>query len=66
MIFFSIERDGEGHDTFVVSHRWWLFLAIAVPLTICVFVIWEVWRKRRAAQRESEWGVERMKIGHLS
>lgn len=37
MGFFSTSQDTHGEAIFTISHNWWLYLAISVPLTIlCV------------------------------
>jgi hypothetical protein len=30
-----------------VSSKWWILLAVTVPLNIVVFIIWKVWRDKR-------------------
>lgn len=34
MGFFSTSQDTHGEAIFTISHNWWLYLAISVPLTI--------------------------------
>lgn len=34
MGFFSTSQDTHGKAIFTISHNWWLYLAISVPLTI--------------------------------
>lgn len=34
MGFFSTSQDTHGKAIFTISHKWWLYLAISVPLTI--------------------------------
>ena len=34
MGFFSTSTDSNGKTIFTISHNWWLYLAISIPLTI--------------------------------
>ena len=34
MGFFSTSPDENGKAVFTISHKWWVYLAISVPLTI--------------------------------
>ncbi|KAJ3493736.1 hypothetical protein NLJ89_g10950 [Agrocybe chaxingu] len=47
MVFFNAENKEGGQMRLLVAPQWWLFPAAAVPLTILVFIVWVVWRKRR-------------------
>ncbi|CAA7270080.1 unnamed protein product [Cyclocybe aegerita] len=47
MVFFNSESKEDGQLRLTVAPQWWLFPAIAIPLTILVFIVWVVWRKRR-------------------
>lgn len=49
MAFFNAGTDEHGKATLEVSPLWWYFPTITIPLTILVFVIWEVWRRKRQA-----------------
>jgi hypothetical protein len=48
MVFFGVNVNADGGETFVVSRQWWLFLEITLPLTLTVFGIWIAWQWRRA------------------
>ncbi|CAA7271269.1 unnamed protein product [Cyclocybe aegerita] len=47
MVFFNSESKEDGQMRLIVAPQWWLFPAIAILLTILVFIAWVVWRKRR-------------------
>ncbi|KAJ3515320.1 hypothetical protein NLJ89_g1831 [Agrocybe chaxingu] len=47
MVFFNSENKEDGQVALLVSPQWWLFPAIAIPLTVIVFLVWVVWRRRR-------------------
>ena len=38
MGFFSTSQDENGKAIFTISHNWWLYLAISVPLTVLCLV----------------------------
>ncbi|KAL8736473.1 MAG: hypothetical protein Q9166_000265 [cf. Caloplaca sp. 2 TL-2023] len=50
MAFFNAGRDEHGKATLEVSPLVWYFPAITIPLTILVFCVWEVWRRKRQAK----------------
>lgn len=62
--FFSDASDGSGR--LVVSSQFWLFWAVAAPITIAIVIIWFLWinrkqvkklkdsRKRRVAEKDIE------------
>ncbi|KAK8127823.1 hypothetical protein PG984_008931 [Apiospora sp. TS-2023a] len=52
MGFFSTSDDG---SVFVVNSRWWIYLAIAVPLTTVVFVVMVYYQWRDGNKAEQEW-----------
>ena len=39
---FALEDDGTGNHSFVVSDLWWVYLVIAIPLTLITMGIWAV------------------------
>jgi hypothetical protein len=39
MVFFHIE-DNNGRTTFAVNSYWWLYLAVTIPTTFIVGVLW--------------------------
>ena len=43
MVFFSFDQDGSR--AVHVSPLWWLYLAITIPLTALVLVLWTVWMR---------------------
>jgi len=47
MVFFNVNMDEAGNEVFYVSKRWWYYIVVTVPLTLCVFVVWHVWRRFR-------------------
>jgi len=40
--------------TTVVSHRFWIYWAITVPLTIVVVLVWFIWIQRKDARHQRE------------
>ena len=44
MVFFNVQWDSTGQEQWQVSHRWWYYWAVTVPLTVAVFLVWLVWR----------------------
>ena len=52
MGFFSTSQDTHGKAIFTISHNWWLYLAISVPLTIlCLLSMgWYTVNKSKAKQ----------------
>ena len=51
MGFFSTDQDPSGHSLFVVSQKWWLWLAVSVPVTIVCFTVvayMTYWTKRKS------------------
>ena len=53
MGFFSTQSDANGQPQFMVSHNWWFFLALAVPMTaftmlsMVVGIAWQRWSEKR-------------------
>jgi hypothetical protein len=42
--FFSFERDGStGRPSFAVSHQFWIYWALSVPLTVVTLALWFWW-----------------------
>ena len=45
-----------------VSHWFWLYWVIAIPLTLAILLVWMLWyqwsndRYKKKRQREMEWG----------
>ncbi|KAK8034054.1 hypothetical protein PG993_009049 [Apiospora rasikravindrae] len=52
MGFFSTSDDG---GVFVVNSRWWIYLAVSVPLTSVVFVVMVYYQWRDGSKAEQEW-----------
>ncbi|KAI4283541.1 MAG: hypothetical protein L6R35_005131 [Caloplaca aegaea] len=52
MAFFNAGTDARGRATLEVSPLWWYFPTIAIPLTILVFSVWDVWRRERQAKAD--------------
>ncbi|KAK7958539.1 hypothetical protein PG988_013387 [Apiospora saccharicola] len=52
MGFFSTSDDG---SVFVVNSRWWIYLAVAVPLTTVVFIVMVYYQWRDGNKSEQEW-----------
>lgn len=44
---FALEDNGAGEHSFVVSDLWWIYLAIALPLTLITMGIWGLCLKFR-------------------
>lgn len=44
MVFFNTDPSNTG---LLVNSQLWLFFVITVPLTVAVFLTWELWRQRR-------------------
>ena len=38
MGFFSTSQGTDGRAVFVISHNWWLYIAISVPLTVLCLI----------------------------
>src|SRR5277367_3842787 len=47
MVFFNYDVDGNGNETFQVSSHWWYFPATAIPCTLLVMVVYQLWRRNR-------------------
>ena len=45
---FALEDDGAGKHSFVVSGLWWIYLVIAIPLTLITLGVWGICLKRRS------------------
>ncbi|KDR76473.1 hypothetical protein GALMADRAFT_225529 [Galerina marginata CBS 339.88] len=54
MVFFNSQTNTAGKTSFYVAPQWWIFPAVTIPLTICVFVIWMIWRHLRDKKRLGE------------
>ncbi|KAI4240720.1 MAG: hypothetical protein L6R40_004965 [Gallowayella cf. fulva] len=52
MAFFNAGLDEHGKAKLEVSPLVWYFPAISIPLTILVFGVWEVWRRKRQAKSQ--------------
>ncbi|KAL8945717.1 MAG: hypothetical protein Q9222_007782 [Ikaeria aurantiellina] len=50
MAFFNTGIDENGKATLQVSPLVWYFPVITIPLTIVVFIVWEIWRRKRQAK----------------
>ncbi|KAL8971540.1 MAG: hypothetical protein Q9197_003223 [Variospora fuerteventurae] len=59
MAFFNAGTDAGGRATLEVSPLWWYFPTIAIPLTILVFSVWDVWRRKRQAKADPAKGQPR-------
>ena len=44
---FALVDNGAGKHTFVVSGLWWIYIVIAVPLTLITLGIWGICLRRR-------------------
>ena len=47
MAFFNFSTGPDGREALKVSDRWWLFVAVTVPLTLLVWIFWQRWRAKR-------------------
>jgi hypothetical protein len=52
MDFFYSVVDNDGKEYFKVSSRLWIFFAVAMPLTILVFGVYQYWRRKREQRME--------------
>ncbi|KAK8065025.1 hypothetical protein PG997_011772 [Apiospora hydei] len=52
MGFFTTSDDG---GVFVVNSRWWIYLAVSVPLTSVVFAVMVYYQWRDGSRAEQEW-----------
>ena len=43
MVFFQVEQDSD--HLLRVSPNWWLYLAVTLPLTAVVLILWIGWLK---------------------
>ncbi|KAL8772447.1 MAG: hypothetical protein Q9209_002398 [Squamulea sp. 1 TL-2023] len=50
MAFFNAGIDENGEATLNVSPLVWYFPAITIPITVLVFGVWEIWRRKRQAK----------------
>ncbi|KAL8679100.1 MAG: hypothetical protein Q9186_004595 [Xanthomendoza sp. 1 TL-2023] len=53
MVFFNAGTDEHGKATMEVSPHIWYYPVITIPLTILVFGVWEVWRRKRQARSKA-------------
>lgn len=58
MGFFSTSTGNHDEPVFVVSHNWWLYLAVAVPLTALVLVFVALYQARENGKKSNP-GVSR-------
>ncbi|KAF9474384.1 hypothetical protein BDN70DRAFT_899013 [Pholiota conissans] len=55
MVFFDSHPGNAGRMELSVAPQWWLFPLVTIPLTIIVFLVWVIWRRRRiSALRDVE------------
>lgn len=47
MVFFNWDVDSNGNENFQVSSHWWYFPATAIPCTLLVMVVYQLWRRNR-------------------
>lgn len=59
MGFFDTGPDDQGNVTFSVSSNWWWYLALAIPMTVCVLLSMGGW------QAYGRWRVDRRKVVDL-
>jgi hypothetical protein len=52
MSFFNFSIGADGKEALRVSGKWWLFLAVTVPLTLLVFAVWISWQQWRVRRKE--------------
>ncbi|KAK7968060.1 uncharacterized protein PG986_002337 [Apiospora aurea] len=52
MGFFTTSDDG---GVFVVNRRWWIYLAVSIPLTSVVFAVMVYYQWRDGSRAEQEW-----------
>jgi hypothetical protein len=50
MVFFSLDQTNKLTST----SQAWIFAAIAIPLTVAVFAVWILWKRRRSKAIEDE------------
>lgn len=47
MVFFNTGVDGNGNEFFEVSSCLWYYPATAIPCTLLVLAIYQIWRRSR-------------------
>jgi len=50
MSFFNFQAD----DTRTLSHKFWIYWAFTIPLTVVIVAVWYFWEKRREAKYDRE------------
>jgi hypothetical protein len=53
MNLFSFD-DPEGAPNFTISKEFWIFVVLAVPLTLLTLASWYIFTRRRMQRRKSE------------
>jgi Mg2+ and Co2+ transporter CorA len=57
--FVNSEPSSGSPAHIVISHDWWIFLAVSVPLTLVTLYIWLVWMRIQAYERYPWWWLGR-------
>jgi hypothetical protein len=52
MGFFNYVVDSNGNEIFQVSPQWWYFPATAIPCTLLVMAVYQIWRRNREGRME--------------
>ena len=47
MVFFKYDVDRNGNETFKLSSHWWYYPVAAIPCTLLVMVVYQIWRRNR-------------------
>jgi hypothetical protein len=56
MAFFHYGIDNNGNEFFEVSSYWWLFPTVAIPCTLLVMAVYQIWRRKREGRMISKRG----------
>jgi len=50
-VFFHVDVNASGGNTFKISSRWWYIVAISLPLTLLVLAVWLGWTRQRSKRK---------------
>jgi len=51
MVFFTTTTLADGRTQVTSTGQLWWFFAVAIPLTLVVFIVWYLWRHRRGIKK---------------
>ena len=55
---FALEDNGAGKHSFVVSELWWIYLLIAIVLTLITLSLWGICMQRRRIRLDKGRAIE--------